>query len=296
MDSFAGLETFARVVETGSFTAAAERLQTAKSSVSDGVRALEERLGVRLLERTTRRVRPTEAGRLLYARCQRLLEEAAAARAEARSLRSTPSGLMRVAAPESFADRYLLPGLGGFLARFPGVQIELHSSARPVRLVEEGFDLAIRIAETLEPSLVVRRIGTSRIVVVAAPTYLAQRGAPASPADLLLHACVGMAPPLPWHAEWRIGGEGVAVKAGVVVSSGESLRAAAIAGLGIAPAPDWLLADAIAAGQLQRVLADYETATAGIYAVYPTNRLMTPVIREFVEHVVADLRARGVPA
>lgn len=202
---------------------------------------------------------------------------------------------MRLAAPESFAERYILPGLGAFLARFPGVRIELHSGARPVRLVEEGFDLAVRIAEALEPSLVVRRIGTSRIVVVAAPTYLARSAAPVHPRDLLSHACVGMTPPLPWHAEWRIGGEGVAVTPGLVVNSGESLRAAAIAGLGITPAPDWLLADAIAAGQVQRVLADYETPAAGIYAVYPTNRLLTPVIREFVEHLIGDLRARGVP-
>jgi len=137
MDSFAGLESFARVVESGSFTGAAARLQTAKSSVSDSARALEERLGVRLLERTTRRVRPTEAGRLLYARCERLLDEAAAARAEARALRSAPSGPMRVAVPESFGERYILPGIGGFLARFPSVRVELVSGARHTRLVEE---------------------------------------------------------------------------------------------------------------------------------------------------------------
>lgn len=294
MGSFDGLETFARVVESGSFTGAATRLQTAKSSVSDGVRALEERLGVRLLERTTRSVRPTEAGRLLYARCQRLLEEAAAARAEARTLQVTPSGLMRVAAPESFGERYILPGVGGFLARFPSVRIELVSEARHTRLVEEEFDLAIRIVETPEPTLVVRRIGVSKIIIVAAPTYLAGRGAPAEPKDLAHHACVGTAPPLPWHAEWRVGGEGVSVRPSLVVNSGEGLRAAAIAGLGLAPMPDWLAADALASGQLARVLTPFETRTSGIYAVYPTNRLITPIIREFVEHLVADLRARGV--
>ncbi len=296
MDSFAGLESFACVVESGSFTAAAARLQTAKSSVSDSVRALEERLGVRLLERTTRRVRPTEAGRLLYARCQRLLDEAAAARAEARALRSTPSGLMRVAVPESFGERYILPSLGGFLARFPSIRVELVSGARHTRLVEEEFDLAIRIAETPEPTLVLRRIGLSKIVIVAAPTYLAARGAPAEPGDLARHACVGTAPPLPWHSEWRIGGAGVAVRPSVVVNSGEGLRAAAIAGLGLTPAPDWLVADALAAGQLARVLTNFETTTSGVYAVYPTNRLITPVIREFVEHVIGDLRARGAAA
>ncbi len=294
MDSFAGLETFARVVECGSFTAAAARLQTAKSSVSDGVRALEERLGVRLLERTTRSVRPTEAGRLLYTRCQRLLDEAAAARAEARALQVTPSGLMRVAVPESFGERYILPGIGGFLARFPSIRVELVSAARHTRLVEEEFDLAIRIAEAPEPTLVVRRIGVSKIIIVAAPTYLAARGAPVEPRDIAHHACVGTAPPLPWHAEWRVGGEGVRVHPNIVVNSGDDLRAAAIAGLGLAPMPDWLAADALAAGHLARVLSHFETATSGIYAVYPSTRLITPIIREFVEHVVADLRARGV--
>jgi len=108
------------------------------------------------------------------------------------------------------------------------------------------------------------------------------------------HVCVGMAPPLPWHAEWRVGGVGVVVRPSLVVNSGDGLRAAAIAGLGLTPAPDWLVADALAAGQLARVLTDFETTTSGIYAVYPTNRLITPLIREFVDHVIGDLRARGV--
>jgi DNA-binding transcriptional LysR family regulator len=128
VDSFSGLEAFARVVEAGSFTGAAARLQTAKSSVSDTVRALEERLGVRLLERTTRRVHPTEAGRLLYARCQRLLDEATAARAEARAMRSAPSGAIRVAVPDSFGERLIVPGLGHFLAKFPAIRVELAST------------------------------------------------------------------------------------------------------------------------------------------------------------------------
>jgi DNA-binding transcriptional LysR family regulator len=141
----------------------------------------------------------------------------------------------------------------------------------------------------------VRRIGVSKVVIVAAPNYLAQHGAPERPEDIARAQCVGTVPPLPWHAEWRVGA-GVAVRPSILVNSGEALRAAAIAGLGLAPAPDWLVADALAAGQLARVLADFETPASGIYAVYPTNRLMTPVVREFVEHVIGDLRTRGVPA
>jgi DNA-binding transcriptional LysR family regulator len=222
-----------------------------------------------------------------------LLDEAASARAEARALRAAPAGKLRVAAPESFGERLILPGLGRFLSRFPSIEIELAFGARHTRLVEEAFDLAIRIAEAPEPSLVVRSIGASRIVVVAAPNYLAAHGAPERPEDILGHQCVGMAAPLPWHGVWRIGG-GVAVRPTVVVNSGEGLRAAAISGLGLAPMPDWLAADAISAGQLVRVLAGCEPAPAGIYAVYPTNRLLTPVVRAFVDHVAADLRACGV--
>ena len=140
-----------------------------------------------------------------------------------------------------------------------------------------------------------RRIGVSRVAIVAAPTYLAQHGAPERPEDLARHQCVGTVAPLPWRAEWRIGA-GVTVRPTVLVNSGEALRAAAIAGLGLAPTPDWLVADALASGQLAQVLAEFETPSTGIYAVYPTNRLLTPVVREFVEHVFGDLRRRGAPA
>lgn len=295
MDLFAGMETFARVVESGSFTAAANRLQTAKSSVSDAIRGLEERLGVRLLDRTTRRVRPTEAGQLFYARCRRLLDEASAAKAEARAFQQAPAGRLRVAVPESFAERYIAPGLPEFLTRYPSIVIELASAARHVRLVEEEFDLAIRIAEAPEPNLVTRRLGTSRVIIVASPSYLNARGAPAAPQDVALHQCVGVAAPLAWRDNWRIGVETVPIRPVAIMSSAESIRVAAIAGIGLAPVPDWVVSDALATGQLTRVLAAFEAPSSGIYAAYPTNRLITPVIRLFVEHLVSDLRIRGVP-
>ncbi len=295
MDIFAGMEAFVRVVEAGSFTAAAAQLQTAKSSVSDIIRRLEERLGVRLLERTTRRVRPTEAGQLFYARCRRLLDEAGAARAEACGFQQTPTGLLRVAVPESFAEHYIVPALAGFLARFPSVVVELESSARHVRLVEDEFDLAIRIVETPEPTLVVRRIGTSHVIVVAAPSYLAARGYPATPPDLTHHRCVGIAAPLSWKDTWRVGEQAVTVQPVLLANTAEALRAAAIEGIGLVPVPDWIVADDLATGRLIRVLTQYETPSSGIYAVYPTNRLLTPVVRVFVEHIAGDLRARHIP-
>jgi DNA-binding transcriptional LysR family regulator len=295
MGAFAGIEAFVCVVEAGSFTAAAERLQTAKSSVSEAVRALEERLGVRLLDRGTRRVQPTEAGRAFHARCRRLLDEAAAARLEAQSLQEAPAGRLRVAAPECFAARHLVPGLAGFLAAHPAVEIELAEAAGAVRLVEDGFDLAIRVAEAPAPGLVVRRLATSRVIVVASPGYLAQQGEPVTPAEVARHRCVGFAP-LPWRGTWRLGGETVAVRPVLLTDNTESLRAAALAGVGLAAVPDWSVADALAAGLLQRVLPDAATPESGIFAVYPTSRLMTPKVRAFVDHVAAGLRARGLAA
>lgn len=159
MEPFAGIEAFARVVESGSFTRAAQRLQTAKSSVSEAVRALEERLGVRLLDRTTRTVRPTEAGLVFYARCRRLLDQAEAARAEIQTLGAAQSGSLRVTAPDGFAPRFILPGLAEFLNAHPAISIDLVEAQPYANLVDEGFDLAIRITPNPDDRLVVRRIG-----------------------------------------------------------------------------------------------------------------------------------------
>jgi DNA-binding transcriptional LysR family regulator len=296
MERLEGIEVFVQVVEAGGFTAAAARLQTAKSSVSDAVRTLEERLGVRLLERTTRHVRPTEAGKLFYSRARRLLDEAEAARDEVRLFQSAPAGHLRVAVPESFAERFILPGLRNFLSAFPATTVELISDARHARLVEEDFDLAIRMVATPAPNLIARRIGSQSIIIVGTPSYLSANGTPAEPADLLRHQCVGMAAPLPWHDGWRLGVGRIAVIPRLIANTGEALRAAAIAGMGIVAVPDWLIGDALATGELVRVLQEYETSVSGIYAVYPTNRLLTPLVRAFTDHLVRDLRARGVKA
>lgn len=294
MEAFTGIEAFARVVETGSFTSAAQALQSAKSSVSEAVRALEERMGVRLLDRTTRRVRPTEAGSAFYRHCRRLLDDLALARSEAQATQKEPAGRLRIAAPDGFAERFIVPGLPGFLASFPTIEVELIAGSAALRLVEEGIDLAIRIVERPEPSLVVRRIATSRVIIVATPGYLAQHGTPRKPRDILNHRLIGFAP-LAWRNTWRIGAESMSVEPRLLVNSSEALRTAALAGLGLAATPEWLVADALAAGHLARVLAGHETPSGGIYAVYPTNRLLTPKIRAFVDHTVRDLRGRGLP-
>lgn len=293
MDSFAGFEAFVAVVERGSFTAAAASLQTAKSSVSETVRALEDRLGVRLLERTTRRVRPTAAGADFYRHCRRLIDEADAARREAQATQKAPAGRLRIGTPDAFAERHLVPGLGPFLARYPTIEIELVEAAGAADLVAQGLDLAIRVVERPEPRLVVRRIGTQRIVIVAAPAYLAAAGMPGAPRDLLSHRLIGFSP-LAWRDTWRIGRETLAVAPRLLTDSGESLRAAALAGLGIAAAPDWLVADALVSGQLVRLLPEEAMPSGGIYAVYPTHRLLASRVRLFVDHLARDLERRGL--
>lgn len=295
MEPFAGMEAFVRVVETGSFTAAAERLQMAKSSVSETVRALEERLGVRLLDRTTRSVRPTEAGLKFYARCRRLIEDAEAARAEAQTLSEALSGRLRIGAPDAFASRFIVPALAGFLKSHPALAIDLVATAAQSKLVDEGLDLAIRIVAAPHDNLVVRRIGKSRIIVVAAPAYLAVAGDLNTPQELVNHSCIGFSP-LPWRETWSIGGETISVEPVLLTNETESLRAAALAGLGLAAVPEWLVGDALAAGALTQVLADYETPESGVFAVYPTNRLLTPSVRSFVDCLARDLKSRGLGA
>jgi DNA-binding transcriptional LysR family regulator len=291
MDPFAGVETFVRVVESGSFTAAAAALQTAKSSVSDTIRGLEDRLGVRLLDRTTRRVRPTEAGAEFYAHCCRLLEDARRAQNDVRARRAAPQGTLRIASPEGFAERFIFPGLPGFLARHRSLSIELVEGTAYARLVEENLDLAIRIIRAPEPSWVVRRIGISEVIVVASPGYLAAAGVPERPADLVRHQLIGFSP-LVWRDTWALGGESVGVRPRVLTNLSGSLRAAALAGLGLTALPGWMVADALVAGALVQVLADHPAPPSGIYAVYPTNRLLTPAVRAFVDHLARDLRVR----
>jgi DNA-binding transcriptional LysR family regulator len=292
MDPFAGIEAFVRVVETGSFTAAAAAMQTAKSSVSDTIRALEERLGVRLLDRTTRRVRPTEAGRAFHADCRRLLDEAIRARAALRARRETPAGDLRIGAPDGFAQRYILPALPGFLATHPAVRVDLVEATAFARLLDENLDLAIRIARHADPGWAVRRIGASPLATVASPAYLAAAGTPAVPADLARHHTIGFSP-LEWRDTWRLGGEVVAVRPRVLTNNTESIRAAALAGLGIGVIPRWMVADALAAGMLAEVLRAHPPPASEIYAVYPTNRLITPAVRAFVDRLARELRRRA---
>ncbi|WP_170984965.1 LysR family transcriptional regulator [Roseomonas sp. AR75] len=295
MQVFAGIEVFVAVVEAGSVTGAAARLQAAKSSVSETLRGLEERLGVRLLDRGARRLRPTEAGEAFYARCRRLLAEEEAARLEVQALQRAPVGTLRVAVPDGFGEAWVVPALADFLPDNPALAVELVEAAAHARLVEDSLDLAIRVMATPAAGQVVRRLGRSQAIIVASPAYLSHRGMPTTPADLAAHACVGFSP-LPWRDTWVLGEESVAVRPVLLTDSSASLRAAALAGIGLVALPDWSVLDALSQGRLRQVLAELPTVPKGIYAVYPTNRLITPKVRAFVDHLARWVRARGLAA
>jgi DNA-binding transcriptional LysR family regulator len=297
MALFDDFEIFARVVELGNFSRAAAALNLSRSRVSEAVRGMETRVGARLFERTTRQVVPTEAGRAFYARVRRAIDEAQAAHDELAAHAEEPAGRLRIGAVDDFADRYLVPPLASFLAAHPRLSVELHEDARQVDLVEAGFDLAIRIALDPDPGLIVRRLGSSRVIVVAAPGYLAAAGTPGHPSDVTRHRLIGFAPVF-WGREWRFRGpEGpvvVPVAPAFLTRATATLRQAALEGFGLAALPDWAVTAEIAEGRLVRVLDGWTTPEAGIYAVYPSNRLIAMRVRACVDHLARHL-ARVLP-
>jgi DNA-binding transcriptional LysR family regulator len=288
MDALDGIAVFARVVDAGSFSVAARRLGISKSAASAQVKRLEERLGVRLLNRTTRRLAPTEAGAAYYRHCTRILAEAEAAEREAAALHAEPRGTLRISAPDAFGSMHVAPAVPEFVARYPDVAIDLSLSAAHVDLVEAGLDLAIRIGTLADSALVVRRLAPSRPLLCASPAYLAARGEPHEPRALARHNCLRVNV-LPWGGEWRLASRSgevrVTVDGNLRSDSAEALRAAALAGLGIALLPSWAVADELRAGRLRRVLPRWELPASAISAAYPSGRQMSAKVRAFVDHL-----------
>lgn len=275
---------FARVVEAMSFTAAARRLELSKSVVSARISALEERLGVRLLHRTTRRLALTDDGVRFHDRCARLAAEADEAVAAAQG--DAVRGLLRLTAPEGFAQRHLVPPLAAFVERHPDIRLDLSITDRKVDLVGEGYDVAVRIAARLaDSSLVARRLRSDRIVLCAAPAYLARRGTPRAPAELVQHTCLRYSRQRP-REEWAFEGLAVTVDGPLAASSGTLLREAAIAGVGIAVLPESEIADELAAGRLVTLLdGALRAADLGVFALHaprPPAR-----VRALVDHLAA---------
>ena len=286
-------EAYVAVVEQGGFAAAARALGRDPSVVSRRVDALERRLGVRLLARTTRKVSVTEAGAAYFRRLQALMGEFDAADAEASEGASVPRGVLRLSLPAAFARRCIAPWLADFVAAHPQLRLELAHGNHYVDLVAEGFDAAVRIGELADSSLVARRLGSAEVVLCAAPAYLERRGLPRHPRELARHACLTFPKPRFWP-EWRLTDGRLQVSqaiAGPIVSDDdEGLLVACAGGAGIMPAPAWMVAGELRSGALVRVLPRWRfDFDAAVHVVLPPGRLVPAKTRVFVERLAGEL-------
>ena len=286
MDRLDGLQLFVRVAECGSFSKAARAAGIGQPAVSKRIAALEARLGAQLLRRTSRGLSLTEAGQGLYESAVRLLGELDAAEARVGRGQASPAGRLRVAMSPAFGRMYVVPRLAEFLARFPGITVELDISERYVDLVEDGIDVAIRIGRLPDSSLIARRIGSMEAATVAAPRYLERFGEPATPAELERHAAVVFVfrgAPRPWEFAGPSGSLTILPKAVLSTNDAEHIRAAVRAGLGIGHAASWLFAGDLAAGTLRRILAAFTPPPYPISAVSPGGRLVPGKTKVFID-------------
>lgn len=292
MDTLEAMRVFVAVVERNGFSAAAEALDISTAAVTRHIAALEKRLSTRLLNRTTRRVSPSSTGAAYYQRCVQLLAEFDQLEASIGDQALQPSGHLRINAPVSYGIACLAPLLAGYRARHPQVQLDLALSDRLVDMVEEGFDLAIRITRTPAPSLIARKLADTAIILCAAPAYLAAHGTPVRAEELSRHECLAYsywASGDSWPLQGPEGEISVAVSGGVRANNGDVLREAAIAGLGIIAQPDFIVADALADGRLQRILPEYGLTPIGIYAMYASRSHLAPKVRSFIDYLVEQL-------
>ena len=297
MDRFEDLQAFVAVVEAGTFTAAADRLNLAKSAVSRRVSALEERLGVQLLRRTTRVLNLTDTGQSFYEHSSQILADLEEAEAAVLQEHGELRGTLRVALPLSFGVRHMCKPIAVFCHRHPRLKFDLNLNDRRIDLVEEGIDVAIRIAHLKDSSLIARKLFDVRMVVAASPHYLKTHGTPQSPEELVDHECLVYSN-LPEPDRWAWTDEKnkkhvVAVKPAMRASSGDFLTNAAAHGLGIVIQPTFLASEAIRRGNLVPILAEYEWPKSPAYAVYPPTRHLSYRVRAFIDFLVE--RFTGTP-
>ena len=296
MDKFQEMRVFAAVADAASFVRAADALGLSKAAVSRHVSELEQRLGVRLMHRTTRKLSLTPEGEVFLTRCRDILAGIEASEAEISTRSETASGLLKVNVPVSFGIRQLAPLWSEFLAQHPLVTLDVQLADRVVDLVEEGFDLAVRIARLPDSSLISRQLASTRLVLCAAPGYLARRGTPRHPADLAQHDVLGYSL-LSMGDQWQFNGpQGpvtVKVKPRIWCNNGDSCTAAAVGGAGIQLQPDFLVDQELAGGRLVEVLPGFRAQELGIYAVYPSRKFVLPKVRALVAFLAARL---GPPA
>ncbi|MFV1874477.1 MULTISPECIES: LysR family transcriptional regulator [Nioella] len=297
MDRLTEMEAFATVVDQGGFTDAAKKMGISKSAVSKHVSSLETRLGARLLNRTTRRVSPTEIGLAYYDRARRVLNDAGEADALVTAMQSAPSGMLRVSVATDFGVNHLSPILGDFLHSYPDITVNMVLNNRYVELISEGFDMAIRVGELEDSSLRARKLTETTKRMIASPDYFRKFGRPERIDDLNDHKLLHYSNQAAGNV-WKItapSGEvrQVRTAGSLTVNDGQSLLNAAIGGLGIAYLPSFLYADAVRQGLLEDAIPDLPEETQGIYAIYPPGRYTQPKVRAFIDFLVDQFRDKG---
>lgn len=286
MDRIDAMRAFVTVVNEGTFTLAADRLDLSPQLVSKYVSQLEQHLGTRLLNRTTRRLHLTEAGTRYHLRAQQVLNDIEELESQVGDLHTEARGLLRISAPVSFAIRHMAPLLSDFQKAHPAVSIDLQLNDRKVDILEEGFDIALRIGHLKSSSLVARKIAPVRLIMCASPDYLQERGTPQKPEDLKNHDYLRysyMDPDaIPEVHKWLMQ-DGKSSAGGMISNNGDVLVEAAIAGAGITLQPSFISGSAIRAGHLKIILPDYEPEPMGLYAVYAHRQLLASKVRSFVD-------------
>ncbi|NUU36046.1 LysR family transcriptional regulator [Pseudomonas sp. C2B4] len=295
MDRLAAMETFVYVVETGSFSATARRLDIGQPAVSKTIAQLEKRLAVRLLLRSTRGLTPTEAGLAFFERAKRAIEEADEADNAARGSASGLSGNLRICAAVTFGRQHIVPHLGPFLEQNPQLNIDLMLDDRNINLVEEGVDVALRLGTLSDSGLTARKIAECRRVVLGTPAYFDKHGEPACPADLSQHQAIVYT--LGGGASWTFKKAGeeqpVTISGRIRVNAAEGLREAVLAHLGLTMASEWMFAPELANGSVREVIADWTLPNQDLWAVFPTGRMASAKARAFVEYVQGLMLKEG---
>ncbi|MGV2077322.1 MULTISPECIES: LysR family transcriptional regulator [unclassified Rhizobium] len=297
MDRFDCDRMFITVLDVGSFAGAARRLGTSTSQASKLVSKLEADLGVQLINRSSRALSPTEVGRAYYDRMKGLMEEIALVDASVRNASGLPTGKIRLTAPMSFGTICLAPLLYDFAADYPEIQLDVSFSDRVVNLIDEGFDMAVRIGTPSDSTLIARKICDARFVIVAAPAYLERHGTPSSLKALSEHECIidmNFRDPNAWRFKKHdINEAAIANVSGrLSFSDGEACLGAAVAGLGIARVPSFIAGPFIREGSVVPILADVEMTPLGVHALYPPSRHLAPKIRVLLDHLAARLRGK----
>lgn len=298
MDRLEAMKLFVRVAERGSFAAVAQQIGVARSVVTRQVAALETHLGVKLMARSTRRLTLTAAGAAYLEKCRVILNLVETAETDVAEERLTPRGLLRVGLPLVFGLKRLLPALLDFAQHYPEISLDMDYTDRRLNLIEEGFDLSIRITDRLEPGDIVRKLGSCRLQVVASPDYLARHGCPQHPAELRHHQCLTYTFDA-HNATWlfKVDGrlERVEVRSRVSANNGEALMQAAASGMGIALQPDFITEAFLTAGKVEAILEPFAQPALGVYALLPSNRYIPYRVRVLIDFLAAWLQGADSP-